>query len=182
MTDTRGGTQPAPYALGHSDHELRRLEIQARYLAPLTRRFFEGAGLAPGMHVLDVGSGMGDVAFLAAEMVGPSGSVVGTDAASAAVAGATERAKRHSVRNVTFREGDPAKLEFDRPFDAVVGRYVLMFQPDATPMLRGLVERLKPGGIVVFHELDWGGVRSHPPAPLFEQCCQWLVQALQHTS
>lgn len=64
------------YVLGHSDAELRRLETQARVKDPITRRFFVEAGVGPGMRVLDVGSGAGDVALLLAELVGESGQVV----------------------------------------------------------------------------------------------------------
>ena len=54
----------------------------------MTRRFFRDAGIAKGMRVLDIGSGAGNVAFLAAEMVGPSGEVVGTDKSPIAIASA----------------------------------------------------------------------------------------------
>jgi len=76
----------AAYLLGHSDFELQRLSRQGQVLGPTTREWFQTAGMAPGMCVLDVGSGMGDVAFLAADLVGPSGEVVGTDVAPAAIA------------------------------------------------------------------------------------------------
>ena len=62
--------QPATYVLGHSDRELERLTTQARLVDPITRHFFVQAGITSGMRVLDVGSGPGDVAFLAAELVG----------------------------------------------------------------------------------------------------------------
>lgn len=56
-------TVPSPtYVLGHTDHQLRRLRAQARFLEPVTRRFLREAGLTEGMRVLDVGSGAGDVA------------------------------------------------------------------------------------------------------------------------
>jgi hypothetical protein len=60
-----GTRQDLVYALGHSDRELARLGLQARLFDPLTRQLFRDAGIAPGMRVLDVGSGSGDVAFLA---------------------------------------------------------------------------------------------------------------------
>jgi SAM-dependent methyltransferase len=79
---------------------------------------------------------------------------------------------------VSFVEGDPAELKFERPFDAVVGRYVLMFQPDPAAMLRRLATHLRPGGVLVFHEIDWNGARSHPPVPTYDRCCQWIVGTL----
>src|SRR5712691_4803629 len=87
--------QPA-YSLGHSDRELTRLRVQARLVNPITRRFLVEAGIAPGMRVLDVGSGVGDVAFLAAQLVGDTGEVVGTDRSAAALAVARGRAAEQS--------------------------------------------------------------------------------------
>ena len=165
------------YALGHSERELDRLSAQARLIDPITRRFFQEAGIARGMRVLDVGSGAGDVALLLAELIGDTGEVVGVDRAPSALAVA--RARAASRGNVSFREGDPARMPFERGFDAVVGRYVLQFQPDPVAMLRALTSHLHPGGIVAFHELDWDGVRSVPPSPTYDQCCRWIVEALR---
>lgn len=163
-----------PYVLGHSDRELARLRAQARLLEPTTRQFLVEAGIEPGMRVLDVGSGAGDVAFLAAELVGSSGEVVGTDVASAAVATASSTAQSSGRRNVSFREGDPGEMEFERPFDAVVGRYFLPFQADPSMALRRIARHARSGGVVVFHEPDWTAVRSVPRAPLYEQACAWI--------
>ena len=67
------------YVLGHSERELERLRLQAQLIDPITRQFLIEAGIAPGMRVLDVGCGAGDVALLAADLVGPTGQVVGVD-------------------------------------------------------------------------------------------------------
>jgi ubiquinone/menaquinone biosynthesis C-methylase UbiE len=167
------------YILGHSDRELDRLNKQARLIDPITRRFLCAAGIVPGMRVLDVGTGAGDVAFLAAELVGARGEVVGTDRSPAALATARQRADARSLRNVVFREGDPAGMTFDRPFDAIVGRYVLMFQREPAEMLRELVPHARRGGVIFFHEPDWDGVRSFPPAPTYDRCSQWIRKTLR---
>jgi hypothetical protein len=70
-------------------------------------------------------------------------------------------------------------MTFDPAFDAVVGRYVLQFQPNPVAMLRELVSHLHPGGIVAFHELDWEGVGSFPPSPTHDLCCKWIVETLR---
>ena len=171
---------PRPaYYLGHSDRELDRLKVQARVVDPITTRFFREAGISRGMRVLDVGSGAGDVTFVVADLVGESGEVVGVERAQKALATAQARAAAQSRRNVLFREGDPARMSFDQPFDAVVGRYVLQFQPDPAAMLRELAVHVRRGGLVVFHEVDWYGVRSFPPSPTYEQCCGWILETLR---
>ncbi len=58
------------YILGHSPQEIRRLELQASRIDPITRRFFAAAGVSAGDRVLDVGSGAGDVSFLTKQLVG----------------------------------------------------------------------------------------------------------------
>ena len=131
------------------------------------------------MHVLDIGSGAGDVAFLAAELVGPSGGVIGVDMAPAAIAVARSRASASTLKNVTFLEGNPAEVRFDRQFDAVIGRYVLQFQKDPVAMLRDLAARVRPGGLMVFHEIDWGGLASSPPVPTFDQVCRWGTDTMR---
>jgi SAM-dependent methyltransferase len=167
------------YVLGHTDRELSRLTLQARLVGPATRRFFAEAGIDAGMRVLDVGSGAGDVAFLAAEFVGASGEVIGTDRSAAAVAAATRSAQERGLPQVSFREGDPAELDFERPFDAVVGRYVLIFQADAAVMVRKVARHVRPGGLILFHEPDWVSARAIPPAPIYDRCCAWIQEAFR---
>jgi len=71
--------------------ELARLEAQGAALAPATRMIFTEAGIRPGMRVLDLGCGPGDVTFVAAGLVGPGGSVVGVDSSAEALARARLR-------------------------------------------------------------------------------------------
>ena len=169
------------YLLGHSKKELDRLSRQARTYDPLTRRVFHEAGIKPGMRVLDVGCGSGDVSFLVASIVGDTGEAVGADRAAAAVERARAHAKVAEVANVTFLEGDPADLKFDRPFDAVVGRFILMYYPDPADALRKLAEKLRPGGLIVFHEFDFNNCRSFPKAPTFDLSVDWIKKTLAAT-
>ena len=162
------------YVLGHSQSELSRLRAQAQFLESATRAFLHDAGLSPGMRILDVGSGAGDVAFLARDFVGQDGTVIGTDKVEAAVEAATANARVRGLGNVSFRVGDPAAMSFEQPFDAVVGRYVLLFQADAGAMLQALARKVRPGGLVVFHEPDWVNARSVPAVPTYERCCRWV--------
>jgi ubiquinone/menaquinone biosynthesis C-methylase UbiE len=140
----------SPYVMGHSVRELQRLRRQAQLIDPITRQFLVQAGLAHGMRVLDVGTGAGDVAFLAADLVGPTGQVAGVDRSDAALATARTRAEAMSLTNVTFHQSELSEMTFDQPFDAAVGRYVLCFQPDPVSLLRGIAKLLRPGGFILF--------------------------------
>lgn len=177
MTDT-SKRSVKEYVLGHSNDELTRLNAQARLIAPFTKRFFVSAGLQEGMRVLDVGSGAGDVAILARELVGESGEVVGADLSETGIATARQRVSATGYGNISFHVGDPTALAFDGPFDAVIGRYVLMFQSAPSEMLSKLVTRLKPGGIIVFHEAECADARSKPQLRSYDQSWRWVVQAI----
>jgi ubiquinone/menaquinone biosynthesis C-methylase UbiE len=120
----RASLEPT-YVMGHSAEERERLIQQAGLFGPITERFLRSAGIAPGMRVLDVGCGVGDVTLLCADLVGPRGVVVGVDRDPAALARARERVQAAGLDHVTLREGDFRELTFDTPFDAVVGRAVL---------------------------------------------------------
>lgn len=173
--------QRTTYALGHSQQELHRLSRQAQAFEPFTRQLFLQAGISPGMRVLDVGCGGGDVAFLVADLVGPAGEVVGTDRVSSAVQWAISRAQFRSVSNTRFLEGDPTEMSFDEPFDAVVGRLVLMYYPDPVDALRKLQHHLCPGGLAIFQEFDFANCRSLPPAPTFDRAVSLIRQSLLST-
>ena len=180
MGEARGGESvgDGSYVLGHTAHELERLQTQARLIDPYTRQFFLDAGIGPGLRVLDVGSGAGDVAFLIGSLVGPSGEVVGVDRSKTAIGLAKERARADSIANVRFRVIDAFAGAFDEPFDAVVGRYVLQFQPDPVAALRTVAAHVRPGGLVAFHEIDWGGLDSFPSVAAYDRACGWIRDAL----
>jgi precorrin-6B methylase 2 len=99
--------QHAPsYPLGYSSNESDRLERQGAFLNELTAEVLKRAGLRPGMRILDVGCGMGDVTLLAALLVGPTGSVVGIDRDAEGMNRARARAAAAEVANVEFRQAE----------------------------------------------------------------------------
>jgi ubiquinone/menaquinone biosynthesis C-methylase UbiE len=166
------------YVLGHTEAELKRLTTQARLIDPVTRRFLVSAGIVPGMRVLDVGSGAGDVAILLAAVVGPKGEVIGSDSARAAIEMAEHRIRAGEIPNICFLHGDPAEMTFEKPFDAVVGRYVLQFMSNPSAALSKLARHVRPGGIIMFHELDWDGARSSPRVPTYDRTCAWISRTI----
>ena len=154
------------------------LTRQAKTLEPYTKRLFRDAGLGPGQRVLDVGSSVGDVAMLAASLVGETGQVIGVDRDPMALAKARSRAGAARITNLRFVETDLADLQIDGQFDAIVGRFILMFLPDPMAILRSLVHRLRPGGVMVFQEPSWNSFFSQTKhLPLRTACGELLCEA-----
>jgi SAM-dependent methyltransferase len=145
-------------------------------VANITERLLFDAGIRPGMSVLDIGCGRGDVSFLVARLVGSQGRVVGVDRDGGAIATARQRAAELGVTNATFVEGDFGDpVELRGAVDAVVGRRVLMYQIDPVAALRRLVTLLRPEGLVVFQEHDGTiGALSRAALPLHAQVRDWM--------
>jgi SAM-dependent methyltransferase len=155
--------------------EERRLIAQSRLFDPLTRRLFDAAGLAAGMRVLDLGAGVGDTSMLVAGIVGPEGSVVGVDVAPDPLLVARARASAAGLHNVDFVHGDALSADLgDRPFDAVVGRLVLMYVSDPAAVVRSAAARVRPGGLVCFQEVEATFDPCYPSAPLWDQARRWF--------
>ena len=183
------------YLFGQSAGETERLRLQARMFAPYTAWFLEDAGISPGMKVLDVGTGAGDVALLVAVLVGQEGTVVGIDFNAELIGTARARAAAAGIENVSFVVGDAASAELDRDLDAVAGRCVLFFAREPAALLRrlnGLRPRRRhrrvPGarqcdaGADVPAELTATGQlrRAHEACPSWRrpwQPCHWVRPA-----
>jgi SAM-dependent methyltransferase len=169
-------TDDPDYLLGHSESELDRLISQNYFFGELTEQVLRKAGIGPGMRVLDAGCGAGDISFLAARLVGASGSVIGVDQSPEATATATRRAQQAGLMNVQFLTQELSGLTLDEPVDAIIGRLVLLYSSDAAALLRHLSRFLKPGGIVAFQEMDMAAMKSEPTCTLFETSAWRIMQ------
>jgi ubiquinone/menaquinone biosynthesis C-methylase UbiE len=149
------------YPLGHTDAEHERLIRQAARVALITERFFREAGIGLGQRVLDLGSGVGDVAMLVARLVGPTGEVVAIERDPKSIAKARARVTEAGFQNVSFNESGVDQILDEKPFDAAVGRFILMYLPDPVATLRSTSQVVRPGGVLAFQEPDWVPVLAH---------------------
>jgi SAM-dependent methyltransferase len=117
------------------------------------------------------------VTLLAAKLVGPAGRVVGVDRAPAVLATAAERVAVRQLEQVTFVQDEVATLAVEQPFDAVVGRLVLMYQPDPAATLRHLAPLVVPGGVLAFLEMVILPGLPTPGRPLFHHVRQLVATA-----
>jgi ubiquinone/menaquinone biosynthesis C-methylase UbiE len=116
-------------------------------MACLNHRLVADARSRSGQRMLDLGSGTGYPALLAAQAVGPTGQVLGIDLADRMLAVARRKAEKLGLTNVEFRTGDATQLPFETgSFDAVISRFCLMFSPDLPKALKEISRVLKAGG------------------------------------
>jgi 2-polyprenyl-3-methyl-5-hydroxy-6-metoxy-1,4-benzoquinol methylase len=154
------------YILGHTDAEVQRLLLQGRIYNDHTEHALRVAGLRPGMRVLDVGCGPGDVSIVASRLVGPTGSVLAVDAAADIIEFARTRAVELGASDIRFERAAIADIAVDEPVDAVIGRLILMHLPDPVATLRHLAGQVRPGGVIAFCEPDITLAGSVPVVPL----------------
>ena len=173
-------TQPPKkpsYVLGSEPPELVRLDRQAAWLEPATRMLLRQAGVARGMRVLDLGTGLGHVARLAGDLVGHTGTVVGIDRSAPALAAARQRTEAAGASHVSFIESDVSKWRSPDPFDAIVGRLLLFHVPDPILAVRQQLENLRSGGLFVALDFDAGVARAEPPVRIVEEVGDWIERA-----
>jgi ubiquinone/menaquinone biosynthesis C-methylase UbiE len=179
MSTTPAAGSGSTYVLGHADVEVQRLLLQGRLYNDYTEHALRLAGLRPGMRVLDVGCGPGDVSFVAARLVGSTGTVLGVDAAPEMIELARARAAEQGLPAVHFMRAAIDAIALDEPVDAVVGRLILMHLPDPAATLRHLSSLVRPGGVIAFSENDITGARSIPDMPLFGRVTAGIVRAFE---
>lgn len=173
----------ATYTLGRTSCETTRLIEQSRIYGESTRLLCDRAGISEGMRVLEVGSGAGDVAFMLAELVGTPGQVIGVDINPNILETARQRAADAGIKNVQFIAGDARELAFHDKFDAIVGRFVLMYMAHPDKVFGKLISHVKPNGIVAFQEPEYTlyPAITHPDTPLINQLVQWILEVFEHS-
>lgn len=171
--------QKQSYVLGSDEQELARLDHQAAIIERPTRLLLEAAGIRPGMRVLDLGTGLGHVAQVVGELVGPSGAVIGLDQSVSALAVARERMLAVGATHVTFAQGDVSSWTAADPFDVVTARLLLFHAADPVAVVRHHVRNLRPGGMFVAIDFDIGGARSEPRVDMAETALGWIHDAFR---
>lgn len=125
----------------------RRDELLRKGAAPVAKRMLELSGISSGSRLLDIASGTGEPAISAAQIVGESGKVIGTDLVDEMLAVAREKIAGMNLDNIEFYCIDAETLDFTAgSFDAVTIRWGLMFMPEPQACLAAAHKALKQGG------------------------------------
>lgn len=144
-------------------------------MAFLNHRLVADARLHSGLRVLDLGSGTGYPALLAAQTVGATGSVAGIDLAEHMLAVAERKAKRLGLHNVSFEPGDVTTLPFQSAsFDAVISRFCLMFLPEIPKAAAEIARVLRPGSWVA--AAVWSAPEKNPSIGLSMAAINQMIE------
>jgi SAM-dependent methyltransferase len=167
------------YVLGSDDAEIARLDAQASSIAGASEALLRAAGIGGPMRVLDLGTGLGHVAFLVADLLDAGGSVLGVDQAERLLEVAERRRAAAGAENIEFLQADVRAFSASEPFDAIVARLLLFHLPDREEILRRQLDALRPGGTTVLIEFDIGAMRAEPEVPLVEAVRRWIEAAFR---
>ena len=156
------------YVLATGNAAANRLRILHNVYGPGARELLLRSGIKRGMSVVDLGCGVGLTTQLLAELVGPTGEVVGVDYSAAQV----EQARAllpAGLSNVRFVEASATDTGLRREsFDVVYCRFLLIHLQDPQAALFEMHELLKPGGIMAVEDGDLTSATSEPRSKLEE--------------
>ena len=140
----------AEYAFtsNESSNEHKRLQMLERAFDEKTISVLLEAGIKEGMRCLEIGAGAGSILRWMAEVVGPSGEVVGIDKN-------IEHVKHLDSHPIRIIEGSFQDIEFQEKFDLIHSRYVLIHNEDGEELISKLSGLLSPGGVLVVEEADF---------------------------
>jgi len=139
--------RPLAERLGYPAADLDRIPAAAIDSFAGVGYFLDLAAIAPGEVVLDLGSGSGTDASLAALAAGEEGSVIGVDMTAEQLAKATDLAAQAGIANAEFREGQIEQPPVDRgSVDCVISNGVINLSPDKPAVFAAAATALRPGG------------------------------------
>lgn len=159
-----------PYMLSTGEKAVSRLDALERIFGTTTRQLLSTAGLCSGMHVAEIGCGVGSTARWVSTEVSPGGSVVGTDSSSEQLRIAEKRAADTGTSNLSFREGTAYETGLERnSFDLVYSRFLLCHLAHPARALMEMSSLLRRGGILACEDHDGGGIFTEPPTHAYKR-------------
>ena len=163
----------ARYALRGGAEGKRRLDLLAKAMAPTTQALLAEVGVPAGSCCADLGCGAGHVSRYLAQLVGPTGLVLGLDFDAVKVAIAQAESDPAIYPNLEFRVANVAEWVEPDTWDLVYGRFILSHLSDRRSAVGRSAASVSPGGTVVFEDIDFVGAFCHPPHAAFNRYCDW---------
>jgi len=161
-------TQPNDYIISGGQEGKKRLNVLSEILKDHTRALLETDGSISGNRMLDLGCGGGNVALMAARMVGPEGAVTAIDFDTEIIALARQDASEAGIHNVSFEARSAYDIGFDQEFDIAYSRFLLSHLNDPLRVLKNMIRSTRPGGKIIVEDVQFSGHFCYPPCPAFD--------------
>ncbi|MEO7607373.1 MAG: methyltransferase domain-containing protein [Saprospiraceae bacterium] len=151
----------------------------AQVLEQSTKELIERNGPIVGQRFLDLGCGGGDVALMAAKLVGEKGQVIGIDFDEEIIRLAQEDALREGIKQVMFESKGVYNISFSDEFDISYARFLFSHLTQPEFALHNMINATRPGGRILVEDVDFDGHFSHPPSASFDAYLKYYVLAAQ---
>ena len=142
-----------------------RLRVLSDVFGPATRDLLAQVGIPQGATCLDLGCGGGDVTRELAQMVGPTGAVLGVDYDAVVLAAARQETMDAGLANVSFADHDVTSWEPEVQFDVVYARFIFSHLTDPAAVMAGLRRHMAPDGVMIVEDVDFRGHFAEPQCP-----------------
>jgi ubiquinone/menaquinone biosynthesis C-methylase UbiE len=174
MESEPAGIPRENYILRTGASAAARLHLLHHLFGPISRQMLLEAGISPGMYILDLGCGIGDVTCWMASQVAPHGSVTSIDLSAEQLAEARLQAATLGVENlITFLQRNASETGLpSESFDIVFCRFLLCHLSDPLGGLKEMHRVLKPGGAIVCQDIDLATVYSLPDSDAVNRSVQ----------
>ena len=174
-------SEQTAYVLGTDDVEVARLDAQASSIAGATEALLRAAGIGGAMRVLDLGTGLGHVAFMVAGLARSraarcSASTRRSGCSRSPSSGARPQAPRTCRIPAGRTRGRSARASRSTPSSRAC---CCSTCPTAEEVVRHQLEALRPGGTMVVVEFDIGALRAEPQVPLVDAARDWMEAAFR---
>ncbi len=171
-----------PYIISGGAAGKARLSVLSNVLHHSTREALLRLGDLAGKKLLDMGCGGGHVSFLAAQLVGASGSVTGVDFDAEIISLNRQQAADAGISNIHFEAGSAYDLVHENAFDVAYARFLLshLAQPDL--VLENMARSIKKGGQILVEDVHFSGHFCYPQNAAFNQYLEWYAAAARHNA
>ena len=173
-------TNSSDYIITGGKEGKDRLNILSDVLFNDTRSLLEVNGLTTGQSFLDLGCGGGNVAILAAQIVGDGGNVTGIDFDESIIELARQDAVSKGVNNVSFRTVSAYEISYNNEFNIVYARFLLSHLARPAEVLEKMLAAVKPGGKVIVEDIHFIGHFCYPACEAFNRYVALYAASAQH--
>lgn len=163
------------YVIGVGKEDEERLSLLNELFGKTSKNLLLKAGLTPGMRILEVGCGTGNMTKWIAKQIGDNGLVTAVDISHEQVKIAQENCSESN--NITFITSSIFDLKHEMQFDLIYSRFLIMHLQNPFEGLQQLTRLLKPNGILVSEEATNSVTACYPESPIFRKYRE-LVMAL----